>query len=217
MRRGVQCSGVILTLAGMLLLVITVCSVGGHTHATEYSWLTTVDQNLRVVRTIGCTSRMGRLSLRYDSHEIHGNPLPGSPSDWSLNNLGSRFVTFPKAPWMWQVPVHALLRRGNGGSFGDFGYAIGVFDEGVIPGTYIRRGWIVSAPAWGVTLLVIISAAFCWLPTARRQLRRRSGRCPECGYDLRATPDRCPECGWRTVKQSDTKTRLAGVHLDGKT
>jgi hypothetical protein len=25
--------------------------------------------------------------------------------------------------------------------------------------------------------------------------RRRQGRCPACGYDLRATPGRCPECG----------------------
>ena len=25
--------------------------------------------------------------------------------------------------------------------------------------------------------------------------RKRFGRCPNCGYDLRATPGRCPECG----------------------
>jgi hypothetical protein len=30
-----------------------------------------------------------------------------------------------------------------------------------------------------------------------RRTRRESGRCPECGYDLRGElAEGCPECGW---------------------
>lgn len=47
----------------------------------------------------------------------------------------------------------------------------------------------------------LIYAVIAWLglfllSQARRVFRKRRGRCPACGYDMRGTPDgTCPECG----------------------
>jgi hypothetical protein len=54
---------------------------------------------------------------------------------------------------------------------------------------------LLLVPYW---LPCVLGAALpAWRAAARRasRRRRRTGRCPSCGYDLRATPDRCPECG----------------------
>jgi hypothetical protein len=52
--------------------------------------------------------------------------------------------------------------------------------------------WSIRIPLW------LPASVFALLPAlwlSKRLRRRRPGRCPRCGYDLRATPGRCPECG----------------------
>jgi hypothetical protein len=53
----------------------------------------------------------------------------------------------------------------------------------------------VTIPLWSMACLSFGSFALLAAHAWRARRRRRSGLCPDCGYDLRATPDRCPECG----------------------
>lgn len=52
-----------------------------------------------------------------------------------------------------------------------------------------------SVPVWAGAALLFVPAGIRALKMARRRMRRNSGLCGECGYDLRASVGRCPECG----------------------
>ena len=54
---------------------------------------------------------------------------------------------------------------------------------------------VIGVPYW-FTAATSAVAPFFWIARrARLRRRRNSGRCLNCGYDLRASPLRCPECG----------------------
>jgi len=57
--------------------------------------------------------------------------------------------------------------------------------------------WI-AVPTWAVLLLLVgLEASLLYEPTLRWR-RRKQGRCPSCGYDLRGGSGPCPECGEAT-------------------
>jgi hypothetical protein len=96
-----------------------------------------------------------------------------------------------------QYPIHFRMK----------GLGFEVVDAATRYGSYFK----VDVLYWSMPLFLIAPAAWLWLAIVRRnKLRRASGLCSVCGYDLRATPERCPECG--TVRILNCDERGGSLH-----
>jgi hypothetical protein len=56
-------------------------------------------------------------------------------------------------------------------------------------------GSVLRIRHWLVSILTSLLPCAALMSRIRRRLRRQTGVCPDCGYDVRASPERCPECG----------------------
>jgi len=67
-----------------------------------------------------------------------------------------------------------------------------------VPGEPMRTGTIttVGIPIWMTVLPLATVVLGLWRPVCIQSLRRKSGCCPACGYDMTGNRSgKCPECG----------------------
>ncbi len=103
-------------------------------------------------------------------------------------------------PRLWVVSHQGQLTfcRQNGKDWGmEFGRVdFAKFKYGGLQGP---NGSLINAavPHWFAVGMLLVYPARRILVTQRRRARLGTGKCVNCGYDLRASTDRCPECGRR--------------------
>lgn len=110
----------------------------------------------------------------------HGFPAPAlaayfhdPANDWKYNSGGSFEVAGMSAIVVGEAPNNLSPPRS-------------------LPIRPIFPGFLIDSVFFGAIWAVIVFG----LAVARRATRRKRGRCPSCGYDIRGLPEpRCPECG----------------------
>ena len=113
-----------------------------------------------------------------------------------LRCLSSRLVK-RNEEWSELGPSLPLFSRG--GPYGDL-------FRPQLPLRPIWPGFAVNTLFYATILWLLIPGPF----VLRRLIRRKRGRCPKCGYDLRGQPPEagaggCPECGWNRASQGAAK------------
>lgn len=123
---------------------------------------------------------------------------PGSPP--TPDTLGEDAAFGFPIPCLWYRVVSQARGNASVGATIEHGYHIRGTPNARATGSFIV---LPLRPIWsGLVLNSVAFAGFWWAAlagpsAARRNLRRRRGRCLACGYDLRDIPREqpCPECG----------------------
>jgi len=146
----------------------------------------------RAERSLHVMSVRGRLIVGRSSEvytpfppwEGWKQPQPRTGVTWSATSDVPGWYNFERD--IYQASLHSPGRRPLG---------VCAFEFWTLTnhGGPMRRFGAVAAPH-ALAAAALAVPPFVGL-VRRWRRRRRPGRCPACGYDLRATPDRCPECG----------------------
>ena len=136
---------------------------------------------------VTCSEGQGRLLIRAHN-AIPGSTLPGVRQGSVRHGIRFRFErSRTKHPWSYREFRWSPRREEGVGARSAEALGFAWRD--------VPTGWSLYVPCSLTTAVLWTPAAIWVIRRGRRARRRRSGRCTQCGYDLRGTPDRCPECG----------------------
>ena len=157
--------------------------------ATVVLWIFTVHTGWRLVQ-VGTTETMEYAVESTDGEIFLQKEWEGARPVWPTSHPGSiRFIR-SRDDGAGMMTWYAREHGHQWGPFGFFYSYLGDFNE------YISDAQV-NLPHWSLAVVFAILPAI-WV-IQRMRAKPATGKCRQCGYDLRASPHRCPECGTPTV------------------